>query len=337
MSGHSWLLKLPLGKCKSTFNLEKAVCNHGFFMMAPNRWIPSSKILQRPLRLADNTTSVTVLISHPPDSSFLCVQVYHSQTPSPADQRAILKQVTRMLRLTMRDETIVTKFQSICPEAKDINFGRIFVRPLSLKMLSSASSFAIAGKRKRAKSEKLTTHEANNAAPMGNFPNFEELVNIDESCFLEKFKPILGYRAEYILELVEAVKTGRVSFQDLENSTEEQLCYEQVYQNLAKIKGFGHFTCANVLMCMGHYEIVPADTETLRHIRQVHGMKNCNKKTMEEEVRKLYDKYAPFQCLAYWMELLDRYEYKVGKLSELSSSRYHLISSVLFQEDTSNK
>lgn len=87
----NWLLELPLGKSsESSFDLEKAVCNHGFFMMAPNSWNPSSKTLQRPLRLADGTTSATVSISQPPGSSSLRLQIYHSQVPSLADRRAIL-------------------------------------------------------------------------------------------------------------------------------------------------------------------------------------------------------------------------------------------------------
>lgn len=45
------------------FNLEKAVCNHGFFMMAPNNWVPSTKTLTRPLRLPNHDeTSVIASI-----------------------------------------------------------------------------------------------------------------------------------------------------------------------------------------------------------------------------------------------------------------------------------
>lgn len=45
------------------FDLEKAVCNHGFFMTLPNQWSPSSKLLRRPLRLSDGYSSVMVSIS----------------------------------------------------------------------------------------------------------------------------------------------------------------------------------------------------------------------------------------------------------------------------------
>lgn len=67
--GQSLMLELPLAKASETFNLEKTVCSHGFFMMAPNHWDPLSKTLLRPLRLtlfhSSSSPSVMVRISHP--------------------------------------------------------------------------------------------------------------------------------------------------------------------------------------------------------------------------------------------------------------------------------
>jgi hypothetical protein len=50
------VLELGLGEAAKSFQLEKAVCSHGFFMMPPNQWDPLSKSLLRPLRL-DTTDS----------------------------------------------------------------------------------------------------------------------------------------------------------------------------------------------------------------------------------------------------------------------------------------
>lgn len=125
------------------------------------------------------------------------------------------------------------------------------------------------GKRKRAKNIKLPD-QIDDEVPLRNFPSSKELANINESCFLENYQPILGYRAMYILQLAKDVEAGRVSLQDLENSISDRATQcEDVYQKLVKISGFGPYTCANVLMCIGYYENVPADTETIRHIREV--------------------------------------------------------------------
>ncbi|KAI3805284.1 hypothetical protein L1987_27516 [Smallanthus sonchifolius] len=101
--------KLPLGGASATFNLEKAVCSHGFFMTAPNHWDPLSKTFQRPLRLfhsreheglSSSSSSVTVQVSHPPQASHLILRVFDSVDLSPAHQQSLMEQVRRMLRLS---------------------------------------------------------------------------------------------------------------------------------------------------------------------------------------------------------------------------------------------
>lgn len=75
------------------FNLEKAVCSHGLFMMAPNHWDPHSKTLKRPLLLnpGDDETSVMVHVSHPPQSPHaLRVTVFTPHALSPPQQQYLL-------------------------------------------------------------------------------------------------------------------------------------------------------------------------------------------------------------------------------------------------------
>ncbi|KAK7825403.1 hypothetical protein CFP56_033124 [Quercus suber] len=103
--GSCHLLHLPLGECITTFNLEDAVCNHDFFMMAPNSWIPSTKTLHRPSIL---------------------IQVHDIQNVSLGDEKAILKQMGRMLMISEGDESYVREFQNMHLEAKKKGFGRLF-------------------------------------------------------------------------------------------------------------------------------------------------------------------------------------------------------------------
>ncbi|KAA0054220.1 DNA glycosylase [Cucumis melo var. makuwa] len=133
----------------------------------------------------------------------------------------------------------------------------------------------------------------------------------------------LGYRAGYIVDFARRVKNGKIDLQRLE--------VQNPNYYFPKIKGFGPFATANILMCLGFYRQLPIDTETIRHLKQVHGIQFCNNKTVREDVKLIYDKYAPFQCLAYWLELVEFYESKFGKLSELCSLDYHKISGTTLQ------
>nr|XP_011471034.1 PREDICTED: uncharacterized protein LOC105353496 [Fragaria vesca subsp. vesca] len=157
---------------------------------------------------------------------------------------------------------------------------------------------------------------------LGNFPSSEELAMLDGKTFKEVTSNILGYRAKDILKLAKDVESGKIRLDEFEGLEDK----DDMFHKFRQIRGFGPFASANAMMCVGYYHKVPVDTETIRHLKEVHGRTNCNKKTVTKDVEEIYNKYAPFQCLAYWSELLDSYETKFGKLSELPNSNYHIIS-----------
>lgn len=106
---------------------------------------------------------------------------------------------------------------------------------------------------------------------VGNFPSPEELANLDESFLAKRCK--LGYRASRILKLAQAIIEGRIQLGQLEELSKNAglLSYDQLAEQLKEIEGFGPFTRANVLVCMGYYHVIPTDSETIRHLKQVFG------------------------------------------------------------------
>uniref|UniRef100_A0ACD5UJH7 Uncharacterized protein n=1 Tax=Avena sativa TaxID=4498 RepID=A0ACD5UJH7_AVESA len=430
-------LELQLGA--APFDLEAAVCSHGLFMMAPNRWDPASRALLRPLRLAsDSSTSLLARISHHParPSQALHVSVFGADALSPLDQDCILEQVRRMLRLSAEDDMLVAEFQAMHAAAREAGFGRIFRSPTLFEDMvkcillcncqwSRTLSMATAlcdlqseltcssgtgnsqlrtppireHKRKRSTNQNvrvkletkfnelerledpklaiskdsreitdtsndLTLLEPNrNLASLpsvaseagsvcddpsalsfssdtsledfiGDFPTPEELANLDAE-FLAK-RCNLGYRAERIVLLARSIVEGKICTHNLEEmhgmslpATEElstiPSTYEKLDKELTTISGFGPFTRANVLMCMGFFHMIPADTETIRHLKQCH-KKVSTIKSVHMELHKIYGKYAPFQFLAYWFELWGFYDKKFGKISEMDPSKYGLFT-----------
>ncbi|KAM6570827.1 hypothetical protein CsatA_014907 [Cannabis sativa] len=345
------LMTVGLGSCSKDFSMEKSVCNHGFFMMPPNVWIPSSKSLKRPFRLADDATSLTLTISH--YNNYLYVRHSSKTIITIKDQFAIQEQIVRMLRITENDGKDLREFHKVCPQAKEIGFGRLFRSPSlfedviksillcnctwgrTLKMAEALCELQFditqnnLGRRgvKRKLMFPKEREDGSVVKMLGNFPNAREIGDLDESYFMKRMSPLLGYRAKHIYKMAKDIhNSGTLSIvmRELEEASEKRLVREDMIMN--KIKGFGPFASANILMCLSYYQKIPVDSETIRHLQQVHGRKKCNKKTIGKEVKETYDKYAPFQCLAYWMEMLEFYENKVGKLSQLPQSSYHIIS-----------
>jgi 3-methyladenine DNA glycosylase/8-oxoguanine DNA glycosylase len=166
-------------------------------------------------------------------------------------------------------------------------------------------------KKRRLKRKKATQKQSNkliNKNPencsdsqdraMGNFPSSKEIACLDES-FLKRHCN-LGYRAENIVRLARDVESGKVKLEEVFES-------ETIYKEMMKIKGFGPFACATLMMCVGFYQVVPVDSETVRHLEEFHGRKVPDKVGMrkkleivQQHVKDIYEKYAPFQSLAYW-------------------------------------
>ena len=225
-------LRLYQKECEGKFNMAKAVCNHGFFMMAPNVWDPKSKSLTRPLTLS-NSYSVSVTISHPRTLSFLVIQVHGINNVSRVDEELILQQVGRMLRISAQDDRDVTEFQQLHENAKKNGFGRIFgslllfedmVKFILLcnntweRTLGMASSLCIlqsklvdgtvssqTNKKSKpvVKAMKETMEESSKKETRGNFPSAKEIASLDKELINKHCK--LGYRANLILKLAKMV------------------------------------------------------------------------------------------------------------------------------------
>lgn len=279
-------LRLHLREFEGKFDMEKAVCNHGFFMMAPNVWNPKTKSLTRPLTLS-NSSSVSVTISHPNTLTFLVIQVPDINNISRVDEELILQQVGRMLRISAEDDRDMTEFQQLHEDAKKNGFGRIFRSPFLFedmvksillcnttweRTLGMASSLCIlqskladgtvrvnsqTKKRKRVLKARKETR--------GNFPSAKEIASLDKDLINEHCK--LGYRANWIVKLAKMVESGELNLEEMER---RDMKAEQVYVKLKKLTGFGAFVTATVLMCIGYYHLVPSDTETLRLFREVY-------------------------------------------------------------------
>ena len=97
---------------------------------------------------------------------------------------------------------------------------------------------------------------------LGNFPSPEELCELDVN-FLSR-RCGLGYRGQRIWKLAKDVSNGTIDIRTLEKCSSDE-----ARNMLLQLHGFGPFTCANVLVCMGKYDTIPSDTETVRHIKQV--------------------------------------------------------------------
>merc|ERR1712232_290739 len=99
----------------------------------------------------------------------------------------------------------------------------------------------------------------------------------------------VGYRAERVVRLARAVVAKRLDITKLESIAETDECSKLC----STIFGLGPFGVANVLQLLGHYERIPADSETARHLRQARGVRSCNLGNVQDKAATVYAGYAP--------------------------------------------
>ncbi|CBZ53822.1 conserved hypothetical protein [Neospora caninum Liverpool] len=92
---------------------------------------------------------------------------------------------------------------------------------------------------------------------------------------------------------------------------------EATQRTLLGIHGIGPFAAENILQLVGFTEVDAFDSETVRHMGEVHGVNSKNVKEVLEKARERFARYSPYQFIAYWHELWEYYERKVGDRSDV--------------------
>lgn len=103
----------------------------------------------------------------------------------------------------------------------------------------------------------------------------------------------LGYRAAHIHKLATQITTGALDL------TKLALCADtlpaQLHKQLLELPGIGPFGACNLMQVLGHYEMIPCDTETVRHLQAHHNKRSCtlaNVKVTAQEVSCLHTHFV---------------------------------------------
>jgi len=118
------------------------------------------------------------------------------------------------------------------------------------------------------------------------FPSPSSLAN-ERVEILRKNIPI-GYRADYLRSLACVFSEGLY----LENIEITKHTYEEAYQRISKLKGFGPYARTHLMVLMGYYERIPIDSEVTSFIRKRY---KCG--DVERFVNK---KYSPWGKYKWW-------------------------------------
>lgn len=286
-TGSTITLRTPLG-----FDFVTTVTTYGYYMLAPNVWHKDTQRLDTVLRDA-NGNPVHAMLAATKDA----VKVRCDRAMSAADRHTIRTQAQRILRLDEPPERF-TQWHTLCPDAAQRKFGRL-IRSATLfeDIVKTMTGCNVAWSQTIRMNQLLCEHFGGGA-----FPLPAQLADVPPEALKEICR--VGYRAERIVRLAKAVRSG-----DLDLAWYELPDHDtpSLHKSLCKIYGLGDYAAGNLCQHLGRYDRMAIDSETYRHFREVHGMKtptdSAKLRRLHARIHRHYDHYAPFQFLAYWFEL----------------------------------
>lgn len=284
------------------FLLRRDACSYGYFLLAPNRWIPREETLLRPLRIKSGP--VACAISHAGRGKPLAVET--SRTLKAADKKQVQAQLTRMLRLDMGTER-VRDFHKLDPRWKKTGEARLCRSPTMFEdLVKTVTSCNVTWPGTVGMNRRLCEVLGEGAATGKCFPTADVMARQRPVFFRGRCG--VGYRDERLVELAKMHRSGAIDVAWLEDAATPT---EEIREYLLELPGIGPYAAANLLQLLGRYELLPCDSESVRHGREVLGMKGSSAQIMKQ-VAAHFGKFGQYCFLSYWFELRVAYQAKHG-------------------------
>jgi 3-methyladenine DNA glycosylase/8-oxoguanine DNA glycosylase len=111
----------------------------------------------------------------------------------------------------------------------------------------------------------------------------------------------LGYRADYVHTFAQRVAAGQLA----PESWLADPHAPHVHEQLKSIRGAGPYAVHHILMLLGRYDLIPVDSEVRQWIEHTHFR---GRHVPPKRLLKRYDRFAPWQFLAYKFERIATHE-----------------------------
>lgn len=283
-------MTLPRG-----FDLPKAVCSYGYYLLAPNRWEPATQTLHRPLHAGGDKIVQSAITQRANRLDIHC-----NVELDRLDRKLLRRQVARMLRVPED----LAQWHKIHPVARRAGFGRLFRSPTLFEDVIKTITGCNVTWPNTMRMNALLCQEVGQGA----FPTPHQLAQVRSDWLQRRCK--VGYRAKRIVLFARQVAQGQWDLDWFENPRQPS---QEIYDRFRQIYGIGDYAASNLCHLVGRYDRVAIDSETYRHFRQQHGITASNAdKNIDARIRDHFEAFAPYQFLAYWFELWQGYQARFG-------------------------
>jgi 3-methyladenine DNA glycosylase/8-oxoguanine DNA glycosylase len=287
------------------FNFGATLNSHGWERLAPFSLNREHQVLTRIERLPSQLSRLE--IRHDDKSDVAIAVTVHSQIPlNQADQAYVTKFIVHCFSLNWDMSRCYAKVadDNTYSFIKEQRLGRLLLAPSMWENLVKTQFLTNTHARH-------TTAMATKFCTLGDsfgekhaFPTPAQVLAkpMDE---LEK-QTGTGYRAKYIYSLAAAIALGF----DPESLRNPALSYEEIYDQVRSLRGFGPYSASYLLKLLGRFERISIDTVIRRYFKEITGQKNAT----DDDIDAYYARFGEFKGLVAWWEVSHRADEK-GELS----------------------
>ena len=280
------------------FSLWTAALLHGWYALAPFRWLPESETLER----VDRLPSGAVYVLRLRQGSDLSdgrrgIGLDACPTPSAADAQALTARARRMLRL---DEDL-SDFHARCRRSRAlrpvaaIGAGRLLRSPdLWEDVMKGVCTTNVTWERTRRMVEALTVLGPKpDGASTRAFPTPTEVLEAGSEFLLKEAGA--GYRARSMLKLAEGVADGTI---DLTSPDHPDASSAERVAALEALPGIGPVTAGYLAMLLGTYDTLTLDSSTRAFAVRTFGPAAAD----PDRLARHYTRFGRWRALAFWCQ-----------------------------------
>lgn len=296
-------------KAPDDYDLSRDVCSYGYFLLAPNHWVPGRRELWRVLGLAGGPVVARITQGRSPGGR---LSVALSRAARQGERAELERQVRRMLRLDVAPADLAGFHRRHAP-SRASGRGRLFRSPTVFEdVIKTVTSCNVTWPGTVVMNRRLCEAAGPEADAEGTpglthaFPAPAALAACAPAFLRERCR--VGYRDRRIVELARVFVSPPASLRGLEDPAAPE---EELFAALLELPGIGPYAAGNIMQLSGRYGRLALDSESVRHGRDVLKMRGPASSVLRRLAAR-YGAFGPDAFRAYWFDLWADYERRHG-------------------------
>ena len=276
-------------KTPSDFDFSATLYSHGWYQLAPNKIEEGTGKLTRPYQLTNGRLVQLCIIGS--KSRSILVEVKGQSIISSRDRNLIMQAVRQLFNLGQNLKPFYAQMSKTdgYEWISEKKVARLLASPtvwedLVKTLLTTNTSWSNTLKM----SERLSALD-----PNAIFPSAEQLAQFSEDDLGEKAG--LGYRNQYLYQLVQRVVSGELNVESW-----RELSSPDLYKAIIGLQGFGDYAAGTVLRLLGHFDKLAIDSVVRKAYEQITGQAPES----DTDIRTYYDDFGDWRGLVLWMDCI---------------------------------